>query len=104
MAAAADMRLHVPRDVAIIGFDDIPLAAQLRPSLSSVAQPAHALGSLAVELAQRLANGESAQAQLLPPRLVPRESTLGPGGRYSPDSLMQKPASLAGEDSSTLGR
>lgn len=84
MAAAADMRLHVPRDIAIIGFDDIPLAAQLRPSLSSVAQPAHALGSLAAELAQRRANGESVEPQVLSPRLVPRESTLGPGGRFSP--------------------
>jgi LacI family transcriptional regulator len=83
LAVAADMRLHVPRDVAIIGFDDIPLAAQLRPTLSSVAQPAHALGSLAVEVAQRLASGEAVQPQLLAPRLIARESTLGPGGRFT---------------------
>ena len=83
LAAAADRHLHVPRDLAVIGFDDIPLGAQLRPSLSTVSQPAHELGTVAVEMAQRLAAGEPVQPKLLAPRLVQRQSTLGPGGRYT---------------------
>ncbi len=83
MALAADRHLHVPRDLAIIGFDDIPLAAQLRPSLSSMAQPADELGAVAIDMVQRLATGESVQPRLLAARLVERESTRGPGGRYT---------------------
>ena len=83
LAAVADRHLHVPRDIAIIGFDDLPLAAQLRPSLSSVSQPAYALGSVAVDMAQRLTAGDAVQPRTLLPRLVERQSTLGPGGRYT---------------------
>ena len=83
LAAAADRHLHVPRDLAVIGFDDLPLGAQLRPSLSSISQPAHELGVVAVDLARRLVAGEAVQPKLLAPRLVPRQSTLGPGGRYT---------------------
>jgi LacI family transcriptional regulator len=83
LAVAADCHLHVPRDVAIVGFDDIPLAAQLRPGLSSVSQPACELGSVAVDMAQRLAAGEAVQPRVLLPRLVERQSTLGPGGRFT---------------------
>jgi LacI family transcriptional regulator len=82
LAVAADCHLHVPREVAVVGFDDIPLAAQLRPGLSSVSQPAYELGAVAVEMAQRLAAGEPVEPRLLLPRLVERQSTLGPGGRY----------------------
>lgn len=83
LAAAADLHLHVPNDVAVIGFDDVPLAAQCRPTLSTMAQPAHELGRVALELAQSLAAGEpSRDAPVLEARLVARDSTRGPGGRY----------------------
>jgi LacI family transcriptional regulator len=83
MALAADRHLHVPRELAIMGFDDIPLAAQLRPPLSSMSQPARELGAEAITMAQRLAARESVQPTVLSATLVPRESTLGPGGRYT---------------------
>jgi LacI family transcriptional regulator len=82
LALAADRHLHVPRDVAVIGFDDIPLAAQLRPSLSTLSQPAHELGTVAIDLALRRIADEPAGPVMLQPRLIPRASTLGPGGRY----------------------
>ena len=84
LALAFDLSLHVPRDLAIVGFDDIPLVGQLRPSLSSMSQPAEELGIKAVEMARALVAGQSLQPILLPPRLVERESTLGPGGRFVP--------------------
>lgn len=83
LALAADRHLHVPRELAIIGFDDIPLAASLRPSLSSMAQPADELGAVAIDMVQRLAAGELVQPRLLAARLIERQSTLGPGGRYT---------------------
>lgn len=83
LAVAADRSLHVPHDLAVVGFDDIPLAAQLRPGLSSVSQPARELGSVAAEMARRLAAGELVESALLLPHLVARASTLGPGGRFT---------------------
>jgi LacI family transcriptional regulator len=83
LALAADRSLHVPRDLAVVGFDDIPLARQLRPALSSVSQPAYELGSVAIEIARRLGAGEAVQPRVLAPRLIERESTLGPGGRFT---------------------
>jgi LacI family transcriptional regulator len=82
LALAADRSLHVPRDLAIVGFDDIPLAPHLRPTLTSVSQPAHELGLAAVDMARRLTAGEVVDPQLLAPRLITRQSTLGPGGRF----------------------
>jgi LacI family transcriptional regulator len=83
MALAADRHLHVPRDLAIVGFDDIPLAAQLRPSLSTMAQPAYELGTVAISMAKRLVAGEPVNPITLSVGLTARESTLGPGGRYT---------------------
>jgi LacI family transcriptional regulator len=83
MAVAADLHLHVPRELAIVGFDDIALAAQLRPSLSTMSQPAYDLGTVAIDMATRLVAGEPVHPVTLGVRLAPRESTLGPGGRYA---------------------
>jgi LacI family transcriptional regulator len=75
MAAVHDAGLQVPQDVAVIGFDDIPLAGLLRPSLSSVAQPAVQLGKEAIRLALQLAAGQRAQSVVLPARPIFRAST-----------------------------
>ena len=84
LALAADRSLHVPRDVAVVGFDDVPLAAHLRPSLTTVSQPAHDLGSVAVDMVQHLTAGDVVDPEHLLPHLVQRQSTLGPGGRFTP--------------------
>jgi LacI family transcriptional regulator len=83
LAVAADLHLHVPHELAVVGFDDIALAAQLRPSLSTMAQPAYELGTVALDMAQRMVAGEQVNPVTLAASLTPRESTLGPGGRYT---------------------
>jgi LacI family transcriptional regulator len=83
MALAADRHLHIPRELAIVGFDDIPLALQLRPTLSTMAQPAYELGTIAINIAKHLMAGDPAQPVSLGVELIARQSTLGPGGRYS---------------------
>ena len=75
LAAAHDLGLAVPRDLAIIGFDDIPLAQYLRPGLSTVQQPATQLGIAALGLALRVANGETVEPVVLPAKLIVRESS-----------------------------
>ncbi len=41
-------RLRVPQDVSVIGFDDIPEAAMLTPALSTIQQPFHLQGEIAL--------------------------------------------------------
>lgn len=67
--------LRVPEDVAVIGFDDAALASLLYPRLTSIRQPAYAMGAAAAELSLRLIGGHSAGAVIFPPELVRREST-----------------------------
>jgi len=75
LAAALDSGRSVPREVALVGFDNIPLADHLRPSLSSVRQPARELGVTAIQLALRLATGESVEPVFLPAELIIRDSS-----------------------------
>ncbi|WP_326949990.1 LacI family transcriptional regulator [Amycolatopsis sp. NBC_01307] len=67
----------VPADVAVIGFDDIPLAAHTQPPLTTVRQPLRAMGETAArQLIAQLAGAPSPSAPLVvPTTLVIREST-----------------------------
>jgi LacI family transcriptional regulator len=75
LGAAIDAGVRVPGELAVVGFDDVPLAAYLRPGLSSVAQPAQQLGEAAIRLALQLLAGEPAEPVVLPARLVVRASS-----------------------------
>ena len=46
--------LHVPRDIALVGFDDVPLAESLEPALTTLRLPAFGLGWAAMDLTIRL--------------------------------------------------
>ena len=50
LAALHQRELRVPRDVAIVGFDDLPWAEALDPPLTVVRQPAYEVGRQAMEL------------------------------------------------------
>ncbi len=49
MQALAEMGLSVPEDMSIVGFDDIPMAGMVTPTLTSVSQPTKEEGRIAVE-------------------------------------------------------
>ena len=68
--------LDVPGDVAVTGFDDIPVARHLRPQLTTVRQPIQELGATAFEVLYSMINdaGHAPRDVVLPTRLVPRES------------------------------
>jgi LacI family transcriptional regulator len=68
--------LDVPGDVAVTGFDDIPMARHLRPQLTTVRQPIQEIGATAFEvLYSMISDAEPAQRDVvLPTRLIPRES------------------------------
>jgi LacI family transcriptional regulator len=71
--------LHVPDDLAVIGFDNLTESAYFTPGLTTINQPLRELGSLAVKslLAQIEGSGVGliAQAMTLNTDLVIREST-----------------------------
>ena len=78
--------LRVPDDVAVAGFDDIPIGRYLSPSLSSVRADVNRLGARAVELLCHAIAGDAAPAQeLLDTRLVVRRSC--GGGTDEPPGL-----------------
>lgn len=69
---------NVPSDVAIIGFDDIPTAEHLAPSLSTIRQDTLAAGRTLVDSVIQQILGESVESKLLPATLIVRDSC---GGR-----------------------
>jgi LacI family transcriptional regulator len=68
--------VDVPGDVAVTGFDDIPMARHLRPQLTTVRQPIQEIGATAFEvLYSMISAAEPAQRDIvLPTQLIPRES------------------------------
>lgn len=77
VSAAQDQGLDVGRDIAIAGFDDIPLADTAHPPLTTVRQPSYHIGQLLGQQLVAVARGERpARAHiLLEPALIIRQST-----------------------------
>jgi len=78
--AIEDVGLNCPRDISVIGFDDIIVSEYLSPRLTTVRQPLHQMGTTAAELlVKRIQNPEAPfQDQVwFEPELVVRESTAG---------------------------
>ncbi len=73
--------LAIPDDVAVVGFDDIFLAAHTQPPLTTVRVPAYGLGWTAAEVLISLIEGDDASSVTLETELVIRDSC---GGRRSP--------------------
>jgi DNA-binding LacI/PurR family transcriptional regulator len=76
ISAAQKRGLVVGRDVAITGFDDIPLAEHSHPPLTTVHQPIYDIGRQICHMLIRLLQGEELNERhvLLQPELVVRES------------------------------
>ncbi|WP_124727447.1 LacI family DNA-binding transcriptional regulator [Staphylospora marina] len=71
------MNRSIPRDLAVVGFDDIELARYVSPSLTTVHQPRYRFGLEAVNALVRLFEGEKGESVILEPSLMIRESTSG---------------------------
>jgi LacI family transcriptional regulator len=72
--------LAVPRDVSVIGFDDIDICPFLSPGLTTVRQPIREMGMRTAEIMSKLVAGEDAGpgSTILGYELVVRESTSAP--------------------------
>ena len=85
MAAGALRELErsnrkVPTDVALVGFDDAPVARHTQPQLTTVHQPIEDLGRELAAMLVRLLGGGPASPVILPTRLVVRGSAPAVGG------------------------
>jgi LacI family transcriptional regulator len=77
MQAIHDAGLRIPEDIAVIGFDDLPLAAQQNPPLTTIRQPIKEMGYMAVKtLLKAMDNPDGEVFQtIIRPNLVVRQST-----------------------------
>jgi LacI family transcriptional regulator len=75
MNALAQHGIDVPGEVAVTGFDDIPVARHLHPRLTTVRQQIRELGATAFEVLHSMINHELPERDIvLPTRLVCRET------------------------------
>jgi len=77
MEAVKEAGLKIPRDISVMGFDDIDLASQVLPHLSTIRIPKAELGRLAVTRLLQVMQGEELGFDkiLVTPSVVPRDST-----------------------------
>ncbi len=77
LSAVQDHGLDVGRDVAVAGFDDIPMAETSHPTLTTLHQPAEHIGRLLGKMLMAQANGQTIDEPqvVVEPSLVIRQST-----------------------------
>lgn len=75
MHALARRRINVPGDVAVTGFDDVPVARHMHPPLTTIRQPMQEMGATAFDiLYSRISTGKGELDVVLPVQLIVRES------------------------------
>jgi LacI family transcriptional regulator len=80
-----DAGLRVPDDLALIGFDDIPLSRYIQPTLSTVGASRHEWGMTAVrQLLDLLEHDTPFQPRRIPTQFLARQSSIRPGAPVGP--------------------
>ena len=74
MRALQDAGRRIPEDVAVVGFDDMPLAAHVTPSLSTVRQDIRLAAEGLVDSIVGLIENEPVESTLMAPKLIIRQS------------------------------
>lgn len=79
MTAIKEAGLSIPQDIAVVGFDDTPLAIHTVPALTTVRQPMRLQGQIAAEMLLRRITGDDTvtrEERILDCELIVRESTV----------------------------
>ena len=76
MQRALELKVRIPQDISIIGFDDIPAAALVKPGLATVKQPVYEMGKRAFTMAVDRAENKALEPVnvVIKPELIIRES------------------------------
>src|SRR5262249_7136262 len=82
LQACAELGVRVPRDLSIVGWDDVPYSSLVTPPLTTVRVPRYELGQVAAQKLLDLIAGRPGDAREppLPLELVVRRSSGPPGG------------------------
>lgn len=77
--AAKEYGLTVPRDISVVGFDDIPMSTLVEPALTTIYQPKYDIGVQSMNMVLNMIEGhENARKQVvLKHELVVRQTTAG---------------------------
>ncbi|WP_077358610.1 LacI family DNA-binding transcriptional regulator [Virgibacillus halodenitrificans] len=67
--------LHVPEDIAVIGFDKISFSNMTHPTLTTIAQPMYKMGCISANMIIDKISGKEVESLILDHELVIREST-----------------------------
>ncbi len=70
----AELGVQVPRDVLVVGFDDEEGSAFFIPALTTVRQDFRAVGFEAIEMLNRMIDGQPVESKVLPAKLKVRQS------------------------------
>jgi DNA-binding LacI/PurR family transcriptional regulator len=71
--------LKVPEDISLVGFDDLPMTLYMDPPLTTVRQPKHEMGRMAMQVLLKLIAGSEADQNVrVAGELIVRESTAPP--------------------------
>lgn len=93
LGAIRDAGRQVGRDIALVGYNDVPLAAELPVPLTTVRSPMFQMGHAAVHLLKKRLDGQEVESVRLAPTLVVRASTTLGGTRSSPRESRPGPSS-----------
>jgi DNA-binding LacI/PurR family transcriptional regulator len=75
IAALATRGLRVPRQVRVVGYDDVPLSAHIHPSLTTIRQPINLAAEAMIDLLHEKLAGNASRSLVLPTDLVERKSS-----------------------------
>ena len=78
LSAFNETGISVPKDISIIGFDDVPDSSYYSTALTTIRQDFETLGSRVISTALSLLRGEETGAELVPPSISVRESSAFP--------------------------
>ena len=70
-----ERNIAVPSQVRLVGYDDIALAQNVHPTLSTIRQPTHEAGRALVDLLFDAIEGQPRRSVVLPASLIVRESS-----------------------------
>ena len=79
ISAAKELKVQIPEQLSVVGYDNTLLATTISPTLTSVMQPQAEMGHIAAEMIEQLVNEKKTDKSkvVIAPKLIIRESTVG---------------------------